>query len=117
MIREGKENITFETGAVRSSLDADGNLKGRMDLVPWEAIMELSKHCQEGAEKYGPHNVRKGLPWSSLIDSSFRHLAKFTEGWTDEDHARAALWNIAWLVQETITHPELDDRWKKGMEE
>lgn len=109
MIKQGKENETFSTGAVRSSRDADGNLKGRMDLLPWEAIMLVSKHCQEGAENYGEHNVDKGIPQHSLIDSAMRHLAKYMAGWEDESHLRAAAWNVLWALNQTITHPELID--------
>ena len=43
----------FETGAVRDMHSG----KGRMDLLPWAAIIEVSKHCENGAVKYGEHNV------------------------------------------------------------
>lgn len=111
MIKFGKENKKFSTGAVRSERDADGNLKGRMDLLPWEAIMLVSKHCQEGAmnPSYGPHNVDKGMPQSSLMDSAMRHGAKYIAGWTDEDHLVAMCWNALFALQQTITHPELID--------
>ena len=29
--------------------------------------MEVSKHCEEGALKYGEHNVDKGIPLHSLL--------------------------------------------------
>src|SRR5699024_11535409 len=82
---------------------------GRMDLLPWYGIMEVSKHCEEGAEKYGEHNVDKGIPLHSLCDSAARHLAKFIAGETDEDHLRAAAWNLLWALKQRTTHPELDD--------
>lgn len=111
MIKPGKDNQTFKTGAVRSFTDADGNLKGRMDLLPWEAIMLVSKHCQEGAmnPKYGEHNVDKGLPQSSFMDSAMRHGAKYLAGWEDEDHLVAMCWNALWALQQTVTHKELID--------
>ena len=56
-IKDSGERTEFDTGAVR---DMHGG-KGRMDLLPWEAIMELSKHCENGATKYGEHNVDKGI--------------------------------------------------------
>ena len=40
--------------------------KGRMDLLPWEALVEVSKHCEEGALKYGERNCEKGIPIHSL---------------------------------------------------
>lgn len=95
---------TFSTGAKR---DVGG--KGRMDLLPWAAIMEVSKHCENGALKYGEHNVDKGIPTSSLCDSAARHLAKHIDGWTDEPHLLAAAWNLLWAIQMEIKHPELVD--------
>lgn len=46
--------------------------KGRMDLLPLSALIELSKHCEEGALKYGEHNVDKGIPQHSLCDSAMQ---------------------------------------------
>lgn len=83
--------------------------KGRMDLLPWNAIMEVSKHCEAGAKKYGEHNVDKGIPVHSLIDSALRHTAKFTAGWIDENHLVAAAWNLLWAIEMTITRPALVD--------
>lgn len=104
-IADSGDRTEFSTGAVRDMHSG----KGRMDLLPWAAIMELSKHCENGAMKYGEHNVDKGIPLHSLIDSGMRHLAKFADGWTDEPHLLAAAWNILWAVQMTIKHPELVD--------
>ena len=95
----------WNTGAVRDP----NNGKGRMDLLPWNAILEVSKHCQNGAEHYGEHNVDKGIPLSSLCDSGARHLAKFIDGWTDEDHLLAAAWNILWALQMRVKKPEMVD--------
>lgn len=105
MIRDSGQRTTFSTGAVR---DLHGG-KGRMDLLPWAAIVEVSKHCEAGAIKYGEHNVDKGIPIHSLVDSGLRHLAKYLDGWDDEPHLLAAAWNILWAVQMEIRHPELQD--------
>lgn len=103
MIKDSGDRRSFGTGAVRDM--AAG--KGRMDLLPWVGILELSKHCEAGAVKYGEHNVDKGIPLNSLIDSAGRHLAMFQIGETEEDHLLAAAWNLMWAVQTRITHPEL----------
>lgn len=58
--------------------------KGRMDLLPWIGIMEVSKLCEEGAQHYGERNIDKGAPLHSLLDSGARHLAKVMSGYTDE---------------------------------
>lgn len=105
MIKDSGERTEFSTGAVRDMKRG----VGRMDLLPWYGIMEVSKHCEEGAEKYGEHNVDKGIPLHSLCDSAARHLAKFIAGEMDEDHLRAAAWNLLWALNQRTTHPELDD--------
>lgn len=105
MIKDSGERTEFSTGAVRDMKRG----VGRMDLLPWYGIMEVSKHCEEGAEKYGEHNVDKGILLHSLCDSAARHLAKFIAGEMDEDHLRAAAWNLLWALNQRKTHPELDD--------
>lgn len=104
-IKDSGERTEFSTGAVR---DMHGG-KGRFDLVPWEAIWELAKHCEAGAEKYGERNCEKGIPIHSLIDSAIRHLAKYLMGWNDEPHLRAALWNVAFAIYMEQKHPEMQD--------
>jgi len=104
-IADSGNRTQFDTGAVRDMHTG----KGRMDLLPWGAIMEMSKHCERGAVKYGERNIDLGVPVHSLLDSGLRHLAKYMEGATDEPHLVAALWNIAWAVQFELTMPEMQD--------
>ena len=94
MIKDSGERTEFGTGAVRDMHSG----KGRMDLLPWEALIEVSKHCEEGALKYGERNCEKGIPIHSLIDSAFRHLAKYMMGMDDEPHLRAACWNCLFAL-------------------
>ena len=96
MIKDSGERTVFETGFQRDMHAG----KGRFDLLPWHAIWEVAKHCEEGALKYGERNIDKGAPQHSLIDSAFRHMAKYTMGMTDEDHLRAAAWNILWALEQ-----------------
>lgn len=99
-----------ETGFVRDTHAG----KGRMDLLPWNAILELSRHCENGAAKYGERNIDLGAPLHSLLDSGARHLAKAMLGRTDEDHLLAACWNLMWAVEQRTTHPECNDMpWAK----
>lgn len=104
-IKDSGNRSEFSTGAVRDMSEG----KGRMDLLCWNAIMEVSKHCEEGAKKYGENNVDKGIPMHSLADSAMRHMAKFIAGHKDEDHLRAAAWNILWALEFRETMPELND--------
>ena len=109
-IKDSGERTTFSTGAQR---DMHGG-KGRMDLLPWAAIIEVSKHCEAGALKYGEHNVDKGIPTSSLMDSAMRHAAKYLDGQEDEDHLLAAAWNILWAIEMRCKKPEcVDTPWKE----
>ena len=111
MINDSGNRRAFSSGAVRDMQAG----KGRMDLLPWAAIMEVSKHCENGALKYGEHNVDKGIPTSSLCDSGARHLAKYLEGWDDEPHLLAAAWNLLWAIQMELKHPEcVDTPWDKN---
>ena len=108
-ILDSGERTVFPTGGVRDMHKG----KGRMDLLPWAAIMEVSKHCEAGSVKYGEHNVDKGIPTHSLLDSAIRHAAKYLDGWTDEPHLVAAAWNLLWAIEMDIKHPEcVDTPWK-----
>ena len=109
-IKSSGNRREFETGAVRDEKEG----KGRMDLLPWGAILEVAKHSEKGSHVYGEHNVDKGIPLSSLCDSGARHLAKFIDGWEDEDHLLAATWNLLWAVQMRLKKPEMCDvPWKE----
>lgn len=101
-IKDSGERTSFPTGAVRDMHTG----KGRMDLLPWEALIEVSKHCEEGALKYGERNCEKGIPIHSLIDSAFRHLSKYMIGMDDEPHLRAACWNCLFALYMEIKHPD-----------
>ena len=104
-IKDSGERTEFPSGAVR---DLSEN-KGDMVSIPWESILRLSKHYENGAKKYKRWNFRAGIPLSSYIDSACRHLAKYQCGCDDEDHLSAAAFNIlgAMLVEEI--QPELID--------
>lgn len=109
-IKDSGERTTFSTGAQRDMHSG----KGRMDLLPWAAIIEVSKHCEAGALKYGTHNVDKGIPTSSLMDSAMRHAAKYLDGQEDEDHLLAAAWNILWAIEMRCKKPEcVDTPWRE----
>ena len=65
-------------------------------------ILEVSKHFEKGAKKYGEYNWQKGIPVNCYIDSAVRHYLKWLRGDTDEAHDRAFVWNIIccmWTVK------------------
>lgn len=111
MIKDSGNRTEFRTGAVRDCKEGGG----RMDLLPATAIIELSKHCQEGAKRYGERNVDKGIPQHSFVDSALRHLFKYLRGDKDENHIVAALWNVAWAVEQDVNRPELNDLPNRGV--
>lgn len=104
-IKDSGERTQFSSGAVRDMHSG----KGDMASIPWEAILRLSRHYENGAQKYDRWNFRKGINLSSYIDSACRHLAKYQCGCDDEDHLAAAAFNVlgAMLVEEI--QPELID--------
>lgn len=104
-IKDSGQRTEYATGFVRDMHEG----KGRFDLLPWGAIWERAKHCEAGAEKYGERNIDKGAPQHSLIDSAQRHLAKYLMGHNDENHLRAALWNVAWALEQDTYKPEMQD--------
>lgn len=70
--------------------------------------LEVSKHFEEGAKKYGEHNWQKGIPTNCYIDSAVRHYLKFLRGDTDEPHDRAFVWNLLCCIWTCKHKPELN---------
>lgn len=79
-------------------------------------LLEVSKHFEEGAKKYGEYNWQKGIPTHCYIDSAVRHYLKYLRGDTDEPHDRAFVWNILCCIWTCIHKPELNDYAPKGEE-
>ena len=104
-IKDSGERTVFGSGAVRDMHEG----KGDMVSIPWESILRLSKHYENGAKKYQRWNFRKGIPISSFIDSACRHLAKYQCGMDDEDHLAAAAFNVLGAMLMENTMPEMND--------
>ena len=97
---------TQNTEFLIASLNAfiyESDFNGLPDL-----FLEVSKHFEEGAKKYGEYNWQKGIPTQSYIDSAIRHLLKYKAGWDDEPHDRAFAWNIICLIW-TLDHKPEDN--------
>ncbi len=67
-------------------------------------VLEVAKHFEEGAKKYGEHNWQKGIPVYCYIDSAIRHYLKWRRGDQDEPHDRAFVWNILCCIWEVDYH-------------
>lgn len=69
-------------------------------------FLEVAKHFEDGAVKYGENNWQKGIPPHVYIDSALRHYMKWLRKDTDEPHDRAFVWNIMCCIWEVEFHKE-----------
>ena len=67
-------------------------------------LLEVAKHFEEGAKKYGEDNWQKGIPVHCYIDSAVRHYLKWLRGDKDEPHDRAFVWNLMCCIWEVDYH-------------
>ena len=72
-------------------------------------FLEVAKHFEEGAKKYGENNWQKGIPPKCYIDSAVRHYLKWLRGDKDEPHDRAFVWNLMCCIWEVDYHKEEPD--------
>lgn len=75
----------------------------------YTAMLEVSKHYEDGCNKYGERNWEQGIPLHCYIDSGVRHYMKWLRGDTDEPHDRAFLWNILGALWTHTYKPECCD--------
>ena len=83
-----------------------------MEEYMWDTctmFLEVAKHFEEGAKKYGDDNWKKGIPVRCYIDSAVRHYLKWSRGDKDEPHDRAFCWNILCAMWTCKNKPELND--------
>lgn len=110
MIKGQGEMEKTEFGANRESNDG----RGRFDLLPYEAMEALAKWYEEGAKKYGDRNWEKGIGVKDCINRMIRHAIKAGNGWTDEDHLSAVMWNAAAAITMMERKPECNDHtWRQ----
>lgn len=79
------------------------------NMSHYTMLLEVAKHFEEGAKKYGDNNWRKGIPVRCYIDSAVRHYLKYLRGDKDEPHDRAFCWNILCAIWTCKHMPELND--------
>lgn len=84
---------------------------------PQTMLLEVAKHFEDGAKKYGENNWQKGIPVRCYIDSAVRHYLKYLRGDKDEPHDRAFCWNILCAIWTCNHKPELNDYNKEETEE
>lgn len=104
-------NDSFSTGAIRGSQAG----KPRPGLSSPFAALRKGIVNAHGAENYGPRNYEKGMEFSRVIESIFRHLYAYMIGDITEDHLSQAGWNIdallhfEELIKLDLLSPELND--------
>ena len=98
-----------ETGSYSHLIEA---VQYFVDETEWISLptmlLEVSKHYEEGANKYGENNWQNGMPTNIYIDSAIRHYLKFLRGDEDEPHDKAFVWNILCCIWTCIHKPELN---------
>lgn len=85
-----------------------------------EAILEVAKQYEDGAKKYADRNWEKNMPIWSFCDSAIRHYIKWFDGWDDEPHDRAVVWNLLgalWTHKHFHTKKEEDKENKINKEQ
>lgn len=97
----GNANYLYETLGEFIADSTYSKYTGWADL-----FLDVSKHFEDGAKKYGENNWQKGIPVHCYIDSAIRHYLKYLRGDDDEPHDRAFIWNIMcciWTCKNKIT--------------
>jgi hypothetical protein len=106
VVKDSGKREDFPTGAVRDTEEG----KPRYDLISIPALTRLAHHLRKGAEKYSTRNWEKGLDYSRLYSSAFRHLMQWADGNREEDHLAAVLFNVMALVHfDELGRTDLDD--------
>lgn len=95
--------------------------KAPLDLIPYEALLELGKVLAAGEVKYGTANWAEGIKIRRLLAASMRHMGQFNAG-EDYDqetqtlHLANAAVNMLFAIWMMKNRPDLDDRWSKKIE-
>lgn len=75
-------------------------------------VIALSRHYFLGCQKYSKNNWKKGISWDSFVDSAIRHYVRWLDGYDDEDHAAAFLWNLSaleWSILNGVYYNEVEN--------
>ena len=102
-------NDYIRTGNIKQLYSVIEDFTSRYFGTYANALLELAKHYEDGANKYAERNWEKGIPLHCYIDSGVRHYLKLLRGDTDEPHDRAFLWNMFGAIWTHIHLPEMID--------
>lgn len=102
-----------ETGGTKFDQD-----KPDLSLLSSIAIEQIAMVLNFGKKKYAAHNWRKGISYSRLLAALLRHIFAFLRG-EDKDpesglsHLAHAGCCVMFLLELSVTRPDLDDRFKQ----
>lgn len=97
---------TLDTTHLHDAIENFLTIRG---WTPEEMFIEVSKHFEDGAVKYGFHNWEKGINISSYISSGVRHLLQYHMGDKSDPHDRAFVWNLTCAIWTAENRPERID--------
>lgn len=91
-------------------------------LIPAYPLEELAKLYTMGAKKYGERNWEKGIEWGRLFRAMISHAWKWWRGETydkqdGQHHLASVAWGALCLMEYEKTHPKLDDRPRKDLDD
>lgn len=107
-------------GGIRATGDDMKKDAGKvgLQLLPFEALEEIAKVLDFGAQKYAAHKWRDGMKWSRLLGALLRHTFAWARGQdTDPETGRSHLAHagccVVFLLAYTLNpkrYSDLDDR-------
>ena len=95
--------------------------KPKLSLLSALWLLGVGQVLTLGAKKYSAHNWREGIEQSRLLSAALRHILAYQDG-EDLDpetglcHLYHASCCLMFAAELRITHPELDDRYRRGKE-
>lgn len=98
MLKDSGSRRKFGSGAVRDG----AKMKGRFDLLAVAGTIRHGLQMERGAAKYSARNWEKGIPLSVYFSSAMDHLFALIQGFDDEPHLDAALWNLSALAETQV---------------
>jgi sucrose-6-phosphate hydrolase SacC (GH32 family) len=79
--------------------------KATFDLLPFDALAEVSKVLDFGVDRYGARNWEKGFKWLRLGNAAARHLFAWMRGEkTDPETGRSHAAHLACCALFLVAH-------------
>lgn len=89
----------------------------RFDLLPMDALWQVTKVFGLGARKYAARNWERGYEWSKSVGAAQRHIALWQQGEDNDEetglsHLAHAITNLLFLLAFSLRCVGTDDRAK-----